>query len=77
MFYTFAEDENLLDADQQMIQSYEEAFARIQEVTHETSIHTIVDNFVKNEEENFALFNYVNELNSEVSQSSESSLLPE
>ena len=32
----------------------------------EDNIETIVEDFIKNEDENFALFNYVNELNSEV-----------
>ena len=60
-------DEKGVDAEQLIIQSYEEAFQRIQQVTGEEDIEVIVENFCKNEDENFALFNYVNELNSEVS----------
>ena len=54
-----------LDADQIFMKTYEEAFERIKVVTGLSDIKDIVDSFVTNEEENFALFNYVNELNCE------------
>lgn len=59
-------DEKGMDADHSAIRTYETAFKQIQEVTGQNDINIIVDNFIRTEEENFALFNYVNELNSEV-----------
>ena len=59
-------DEKGMDADQALIQSYEEAFSRIQKVTGEDDLEVIVQNFIRNEDSNFALFNYVNELNAQV-----------
>merc|ERR1719381_263241 len=44
----------------------EEAFRRIREVKGDEDIDTLVSNFIKTEDENFALFNYVNELNNDV-----------
>lgn len=61
----FADGKNV-NAELALIQQYEQAFARIKEVTGEEDIEVIVENFVKDEAENFALFNYVNELNSEI-----------
>ncbi|XP_071152230.1 coiled-coil domain-containing protein 63-like, partial [Mytilus edulis] len=54
------------DAENVQIQTFEEAIDKIKEATGETDIETIVDNFIKKEDENFALYNYVNELNDEV-----------
>lgn len=54
------------DADNLQIQTYEEAFEKIKEATGENDIETIVGNFIIKENENFALYNYVNELNDEV-----------
>lgn len=54
------------DAEKLQIESYEEAFERIQEITGMDDIDTIVKDFIKKENENFALYNYVNELNDEV-----------
>nr|NP_001071888.1 DC2-related axonemal dynein intermediate chain 5 [Ciona intestinalis]BAE71136.1 DC2-related axonemal dynein intermediate chain 5 [Ciona intestinalis] len=49
-----------------IIQSYEEAFAEIEQITGEVDVNEIVANFIKVEDCNFALFNYVNEQNNEV-----------
>lgn len=54
------------DAEKHQIQSYEEAFSKIKEITAEEDIDKIVTDFIRKEDENFALFNYVNELNDEV-----------
>ncbi|CAC5404893.1 unnamed protein product [Mytilus coruscus] len=54
------------DAENVQIQTFEEAIEKIKEATGETDIETIVDNFIKKEDEHFALYNYVNELNDEV-----------
>ena len=48
------------------IKSYTEAFAQIQEATGITDIDELVTSFLNAEDENFALFNYVNELNGEI-----------
>lgn len=55
-----------INADLQTIKSYEDAFKKIQELTGENDLDVIVDTFINTEDTNFALFNYVNELNSEV-----------
>lgn len=47
------------------VQSYEEAFAKIQAATGISDIDELVTTFINAEDQNFALFNYVNELNSE------------
>ena len=48
------------------VQKYEEAFARIQEATGITDMDELVATFIEVEDQNFSLFNYVNELNNEV-----------
>jgi len=48
------------------VQSYEEAFAKIQAATGITDIDELVTTFINAEDENFRLFNYVNELNQEI-----------
>lgn len=45
---------------------YEEAFRSIKEATGLASLEEIVELFVHSEEENFSLFNYVNELTAEI-----------
>ncbi|XP_060078678.1 coiled-coil domain-containing protein 63-like [Ylistrum balloti] len=54
------------DAEREQINVYEEAFDKIKEATEKQDISVIVNNFIAREDENFALFNYVNELNEEV-----------
>ncbi|XP_021368375.1 coiled-coil domain-containing protein 63-like, partial [Mizuhopecten yessoensis] len=54
------------DAEREQINVYEEAFDRIKEATNKHVISVIVDDFIAREDENFALFNYVNEMNEEV-----------
>ena len=51
---------------QEKIHSYEEALQKIQESTGIYNINEIVTRFLEAEEQNFSLFNYVNDINSEI-----------
>ena len=51
---------------QDKVKLYEEAFDKIREHTNITDVEEIVQTFLEAEEKNFSLFNYVNELNSEI-----------
>lgn len=53
------------DIDKQ-IQSYQSVVDKLKEICNETDVDRLAAHFLKQEEENFALFNYVNELNNEV-----------
>ncbi|XP_055957774.1 coiled-coil domain-containing protein 63 [Patella vulgata] len=48
------------------IESFEEAFEQIKKITGQDDINTITKEFLTKENENFAFFNFVNELNNEV-----------
>lgn len=48
------------------VQSYEEAFAKIQKATKITDIDELVQTFINAEDQNFSLFNYVNDLSNEI-----------
>lgn len=48
------------------VMSYEQAFEQIKEATGITDIDKLVTKFIEVEDKNFALFNYVNELNGEM-----------
>eukprot|EP00899_Mesostigma_viride_P003312 jgi/Mesvir1/12982/Mv05993-RA.1 len=48
------------------VQSYGEAFAKIQQATGIYDIDELVTTFINAEDQNFSLFNYVNELNQEI-----------
>jgi uncharacterized phage infection (PIP) family protein YhgE len=50
------------------VQSYEEAFAKIQKATKITDIDELVQTFINAEDHNFSLFNYVNDLSNEIEQ---------
>ena len=49
-----------------MVQTYEEAFAKIKAAVGIEDTTRLVDKFIETEDNNFALFNYVNELNAEM-----------
>ena len=51
---------------QEKITGYEEALNKIQEATGVYDINDIVTRFLEAEEQNFSLFNYVNDINSEI-----------
>jgi len=48
------------------VMSYEQAFEQIKEATGITDIDQLVSKFIEVEDQNFALFNYVNELNGDI-----------
>lgn len=54
------------DKAEETIESYEEAFQTIKEATCIDDIDRLVTKFIEVEDKNFALFNYVNELNNEI-----------
>ncbi|XP_077862727.1 coiled-coil domain-containing protein 63-like [Saccoglossus kowalevskii] len=51
---------------EEMLFSYEQAFSKIKSITGEEDIGKILEKFMKTEDRNFALFNYVNEMNNEI-----------
>jgi hypothetical protein len=51
---------------QENIHSYEDALRRIQEGTGVYDVNEIVTRFLEAEEQNFSLFNYVNDINTEI-----------
>ena len=48
------------------VESYEAAMVRIKEITEEENIELIVNQFIEVEDQNFALFNFVNDQNNEI-----------
>jgi len=59
-------DKNLAPLSQEKIHSYEEMLLKIQDSTGIYDINEIVNKFLEAEEQNFSLFNYVNDVNSEI-----------
>lgn len=53
------------------VASYEEAFAKIQAATGISDIDVLVKQFIENEDHNFKMFNYLNELTMEIEKSEE------
>lgn len=53
-------------ASMERVQNFEEAFNKIKAATGIADVEHLVKNFIKNEDHNFSLFNYVNEQNNEV-----------
>eukprot|EP00898_Chlorokybus_atmophyticus_P005341 jgi/Chlat1/5808/Chrsp4S00482 len=64
--WAIAKDKAAQAVSMEKVQSYGEAFARIQAATGIAEIEELVATFVAAEDQNFSLFNYVNELNVEV-----------
>lgn len=60
-----AEDKAEKTAEETM-ETYQTAFENIKQVTGEEDIYLLVKKFIETEDKNFALFNYVNELNNEL-----------
>lgn len=60
-----AEKKDVL-ASYERVQNFEEAFNKIKAATGITDIDELVKTFIKNEDHNFSLFNYVNEQNNEI-----------
>jgi hypothetical protein len=61
-----AKDKANIHLSMEKVQSYEEAFAKIQKATKITDIDELVQTFVQAEDQNFSLFNYVNDLSHEI-----------
>jgi coiled-coil domain-containing protein 63/114 len=61
-----SKDKNLAPLSQEKIHSYEELLLKVQESTGIFDINEIVNKFMEAEEQNFSLFNYVNDVNSEI-----------
>lgn len=59
-------DKAMAPLSQEKIHSYEEMLLKIQENTGLTDIREIINKFLEAEEQNFSLFNYVNDINSEI-----------
>jgi hypothetical protein len=59
-------DKALVPLSQEKIHSYEEMLLKIQADTGLTDVNDIVSKFLETEEQNFSLFNYVNDINSEI-----------
>ncbi|CAB3359113.1 Hypothetical predicted protein [Cloeon dipterum] len=57
---------NQREAMEKLLQAYAASMKEIQEFSNEQDVDKLAALFTKQEEENFALFNYVNELNSEL-----------
>lgn len=64
--WAIARDKASMHVQAEKVQTYEEAFARIMDATSIHSIDELVDTFINAEDKNFTLFNFVNELTSEV-----------
>ena len=60
------EKKNLMDMYTRNVKIIEDAFEQIKESTGIASVDEIVTTFIKAEEQNISLFNYVNMLNSEI-----------
>uniref|UniRef100_A0A0B7B968 ODAD1 central coiled coil region domain-containing protein n=1 Tax=Arion vulgaris TaxID=1028688 RepID=A0A0B7B968_9EUPU len=54
------------ESQEDSVETYEEAFMRIRDLTGQEDIDVLVKDFIKVEDTNFALFNYVNEQNNEI-----------
>jgi hypothetical protein len=64
--WNVAKDKAAQKASLDRVQSFEEAFQQIKGATGIDNIDELVQTFIDAEDQNFSLFNYVNELNNEV-----------
>mmetsp|Transcript_28818 Transcript_28818/g.35017 ORF Transcript_28818/g.35017 Transcript_28818/m.35017 type:complete len:526 (-) Transcript_28818:1065-2642(-) len=64
--WNIAKDKAAQQVSMEKVQSYGEAFAKIQAATGITDIDELVTTFINAEDENFRLFKYVDELNQEI-----------
>jgi hypothetical protein len=67
-----ARDKASIHLSMEKVQSYEEAFAKIQKATKITDIDQLVQTFISAEDQNFSLFNYANDLSSQIEKMEES-----
>jgi len=61
-----AKDKAAININQEKVQTYEEAFGKIQAATGISDIDELVQNFINAEDQNFSLFNYANELSADI-----------
>ncbi|UJR31064.1 hypothetical protein I4U23_018574 [Adineta vaga] len=54
------------EKEEHSVEAYESKFQQIQEISGEHDLQKLVDKFIEVEDKNFALFNYVNELNNQI-----------
>jgi hypothetical protein len=64
--WSMAKDKVNIQVSIEKVQSFEEAFNRIKAATGISDIEELVKTFIKNEDQNFSLFNYVNEQTNEI-----------
>lgn len=64
--WAIAQDKAAIHFAMEKVQSYEEAFAKIQKATKILDIDDLVQTFINAEDENFALFNRVNDLSNQM-----------
>lgn len=64
--WSMARDKASIQVSMEKVQSYEEAWTKIKAATGIQDINELVRIFIANEDQNFSLFNYVREQNSEV-----------
>lgn len=60
------QEKQQVQASLERVQNFEEAFNKIKAATGITDINELVNTFIANEDQNFSLFNYVNEQNNEI-----------
>jgi len=68
---SIAADKQLIQSSMDKVSAYEEAFAKIQKATKISDIDQLVTSFVSAEDQNFSLFNYVNDLTQEIERTEE------
>lgn len=54
------------EREEHSVEAYENKFKEIEQITGEHDLDKLVDRFIEVENKNYALFNYVNELNNQV-----------
>merc|ERR550514_537847 len=64
--WSIAKDKANVHVNLEKLQSYEEAFAKMQAATGISDIDELVENFIAAEDQNFSLFTYANELSGEI-----------
>lgn len=67
--FTGADGEIARKQQQKKIEEYSQALNRIQEITETEDVDNILRIYRRKEEDNFTIFNYVTELNNQVSKS--------
>merc|ERR1712054_143365 len=61
-----AKDKANVQVSIEKVQNFEEAFNKIKAATGISDIEELVSTFIKNEDQNFSLFNYVNEQTNDI-----------